>query len=97
MVKMHVMYYFGILLQNTGYTWTEGIATHFIFIYDFIIIWEYVIECVFAVEGHIILKIWLILRILKISSCTSLLTSNIEYGDIMIGFFSILQFVPGNF
>ena len=24
--------------QNTGYTWTEGIATHFIFIYDFIII-----------------------------------------------------------
>ena len=51
----------------------------------------------FAVEGHIILKIWLILRILKISSCTSLLTSNIEYGDIMIGFFSILQFVPGNF
>jgi hypothetical protein len=25
------------------------------------------------------------------------LTSNIEYGDIMIGFFSILQFVPGNF
>jgi hypothetical protein len=25
--------------------------------------WEYVIECVFAVEGHIILKIWLILRI----------------------------------
>jgi hypothetical protein len=37
---------------------TEGIATHFIFIYDFIIILEYVIECVFAVEGHIILKIW---------------------------------------
>ena len=32
----------------------------------------------------------------KISSCTSLLTSNIEYGDIMIGFFSILQFFPGN-
>ena len=59
--------------------------------------WEYVIECVFAVEGHIILKIWLILRILKISSCTSLLTSNIEYGDIMIGFFSILQFFPGKF
>jgi hypothetical protein len=28
--------------------------------------WAYVIECVFAVEGHIILKIWLILRILKI-------------------------------
>ena len=47
--------------------------------------WEYVIECVFAVEGHMILKIWLILRILKISSCTSLLTPNIEYGDIMIG------------
>ena len=59
--------------------------------------WEYVIECVFAVEGHIIWKIWLILRILKISSCNSLLTSNIEYGDIMIGFLSILQFFPGKF
>jgi hypothetical protein len=58
------MKYFGILLPNTGYTWTEGIATHFIFIYDFIYNYlEYVIECVFAVEGHIILKIWLILRI----------------------------------
>jgi hypothetical protein len=32
------LFYFGILLPNTGYTWTEGIATHFIFIYDFIII-----------------------------------------------------------
>jgi hypothetical protein len=42
-----------------------------------------------SVFPNIILKIWLILRILKISSCTSLLTSNIEYGDIMIGFFSI--------
>jgi hypothetical protein len=52
-------------------------------------------ECVFAVEGHIILKIWLILRILKISSSSSLLTSNIEYGDIMIGFFLILQIFPG--
>jgi hypothetical protein len=30
-VKMDVMQYFGILLPNTGYTWTEGIATHFIF------------------------------------------------------------------
>ena len=59
--------------------------------------WEYVIECVFAVEGHMILKIWLILRILKISSCTSLLTPNIEYGDIMIGFFSILHIFPGKF
>ena len=38
MVKMHVMYYSGILLPNTGYWWTEGIATHLIFIYDFIII-----------------------------------------------------------
>ena len=27
------------IAPNTGYTWTEGIATHFIFIYDFIIIW----------------------------------------------------------
>ena len=59
--------------------------------------WEYVIECVFAVEGHIILKIWLILRILKNSSCGSLSTSNIEYGDIMIGFFSILHIFPGKF
>jgi hypothetical protein len=25
------------------------------------------------------------------------LTSNIEYGDIMIGIFSILQIVPGKF
>jgi hypothetical protein len=23
---------------NTGYTWTPGIATHFLFLYDFIII-----------------------------------------------------------
>jgi hypothetical protein len=29
---------FGILLPNTGYTWTPGIATHFLFFYDFIII-----------------------------------------------------------
>ena len=28
------------MLPNTGYTWTEGIATHFIFIYDFICIKE---------------------------------------------------------
>jgi hypothetical protein len=59
--------------------------------------WEYVIECVFALGGHIILKIWLILRILKISSCGSLSTSNIEYGDIMIEFLSIQQFFPGKF
>ena len=26
------------IAQNTGYTWTEGIATHLIFIHDFIII-----------------------------------------------------------
>ena len=62
MVKMNIMQYFGILLPNTGYTWTPGIATHFLFLYDYNY-WEYVIECVFAVEGHIILKIWLILRI----------------------------------
>ena len=58
MVKMHVMSYFGILLPNTGYTWAQGIATHFIFVYDFIIIGN-----MFAVEWNIILKIWLILRI----------------------------------
>ena len=27
-----------IFLPNTGYTWTEGIAAHLIFVYDFIII-----------------------------------------------------------
>ncbi|CAB9541516.1 hypothetical protein BROOK1789B_1961 [Bathymodiolus brooksi thiotrophic gill symbiont] len=32
------MYYFGILLPTTGYTWTQDIATHFLFVYDFIII-----------------------------------------------------------
>jgi hypothetical protein len=58
---------------------------------------EYVIECIFAVERHILLKIWLILRIWKNSTCGSLSTSNIEYGDIMIGFFSILQIFPGRF
>jgi hypothetical protein len=31
------------------------------------------------------------------SSQGSLLTSNIEYGDIMIGFFSILQIFPRKF
>jgi hypothetical protein len=41
--------------------------------------WEYGIEFLFAVEGHIILKTWLILRILKMSSCGSLSTSNIGY------------------
>jgi hypothetical protein len=53
------------MLQNAlwcQFTWTEGIAAHFIFIHDFIIIGN-VIECVLAVEWHIILKIWLILRI----------------------------------
>jgi hypothetical protein len=83
------------LLPNTGYTWTEGIATHFIFIYDFIIIGNMLLNVFFVVEGHIQLKIWLILRIYKMSSCSSLLTSNIEYGDIMIGFVSILQIFPG--
>ena len=82
------------MLPNTGNTWAEGIATHFIFIYDLIYYWEYVIEHVFAVEGHIMLKIWLILRILKILSCASLSTSYIEYGDIIIEFFSILQICP---
>ena len=59
--------------------------------------WEYVIECVFAVEGHKILKIWLILRIKKISSCSSLSTSNIGYVGIMTGFFSILHIFSGKF
>ena len=27
--------------------------------------WKYAIECVYAVEGHILLKIWLILRVKK--------------------------------
>jgi hypothetical protein len=33
----------------------------------------------------------------KISSCGSLLTSNIGYGDIMIGIFSNLHIFPGKF
>jgi hypothetical protein len=33
------------LLPNTGYTWTEGIATHFIFIYDFIVIGNMLLMC----------------------------------------------------
>jgi hypothetical protein len=32
----------------------------------------------------------------ELGTCSSLLTSNIEYGDIMIGFFSILQHFPQN-
>ena len=44
-------------------TWTQGIATHFIFVYDFIVIGNMLVNVFFAVEGHIILKIWLILRI----------------------------------
>jgi len=56
-----------------------------------------VIEHGFAVEGHIILKIWLILRIKKMSSHAILSTSNIEYDDIIIGFFSILQISPSKF
>ena len=36
---------FGILLPNTGYTWTEGIATNFIFSYSGLYYyWEYGIE-----------------------------------------------------
>jgi hypothetical protein len=44
--------------------------------------WEYVVDCVFAVEGHIILKIWLIFKKNKNSSCSSLSTSDIEYGKL---------------
>jgi hypothetical protein len=33
----------------------------------------------------------------ELGTCSSLLTSNIEYGDIMIGFFSILQLFAGIF
>jgi hypothetical protein len=43
---------FGILLPNTGYTWTEGIATHFIFSYDFIVIGNMLLNVFFAVEGR---------------------------------------------
>jgi len=51
----------------------------------------------FAVEGYIILKIRLILRIKQIPLCLGLSTSNIQYGDIIIGFFSILQIFPHKF
>ena len=33
----YVMFW-NIARKNTGYTWTWGIAIHFIFIYDFIVI-----------------------------------------------------------
>ena len=55
------------------------------------------IECALAVEGNIILKIWLILRVLTISSFTSLSTSKMEYGDMINGFFSILHILPHKF
>ena len=79
------------IYMDTGY------CNSFYFYFWLYNYWEYVIACVFAVEGHIIVKIWLILRILKIASCGSLSTSNIGYGDIMIGFFSILLIFPGKF
>ena len=47
--------------------------------------WGYVIECDFAVEGHIILEILLLLRNFFKSSCASLSTSNIEYARLVIG------------
>ena len=67
-----------------------GIATHFIFIYDFIII------------GNMLLNVFLQYNIENMVDIKNfknfiMLTSNIEYGDIMIGFFSILQFFPGKF
>ena len=73
MLQMH----FGVRLhgQNACYVifWNiapkhwiymdTGYCNSFYFCLWLYIYWEYVIECVFAVEGHIILKIWLILRI----------------------------------
>ena len=55
------------------------------------------IECALAVEGNIILKIWLILRVLTISSFTSLSTSKMEYGDMINAFVLILQIFPHKF
>ena len=34
----YVIFWNAVLLLNTGYTWTQGVVTHFIFVYDFIII-----------------------------------------------------------
>ena len=45
------------IYMDTGYC---GSFSFSLWLYNY---WEYVIECVFAVEGYIILKIWLILRI----------------------------------
>jgi len=45
------------IYMNTGYCNSFYFC---LWLYNY---WEYVMECVFAVEGHIILKIWLILRI----------------------------------
>ena len=36
-------------------------------------------------------------RAYNIENMVDMSTSNIEYGDIMIGFFSILQICPGKF
>jgi hypothetical protein len=80
--------------------WTDmdrGYCNSFYFYLWLYNYWGYMIECDFAVEGHIILKILLLLRFFFKSSCTSYLTSNIEYGDIIIGFVSILQIFPHNF
>ena len=32
----YVIFWNTVLLLNTGYTWTQGDVTHFIFVYDFI-------------------------------------------------------------
>ena len=66
---IYLFFTFSYKNRNTGFApkhWIymdTGYCNSFYFwlwLYDY---WEYVIECVFAVEGHIILKIWLILRI----------------------------------
>ena len=79
------------IYMDTGYC---NSSYFYLWLYDY---WEYVIECVFAVEKHIILKIWLIIRIYKNSSWPSLSTSNIEYGDRIIGFFQSYKFFLINF
>jgi hypothetical protein len=55
--------------------------------------WEYVIECVFAVGGHIILKIWLILKNLK----KIIMTQFVDYKHRIWWYNYWIFFNPTNF
>jgi hypothetical protein len=60
---MHQILPIGIKIQLSPSNLRYCNSSYFyLWLYNY---WEYVIECVFAVEGNIILKTWLILRIKK--------------------------------